>query len=111
MTPMELLQLTALVGAPLANALHWLVWRDWMAEGEQVTVIAVRGVTVTVAVPFMVESCTEVAVMLTVLLVVTAWAVKTPLVSMVPALDPQKTAVSKLVPVPLTVATQELVCP
>jgi len=32
-------------------------------------------------------------------------------VSMVPALDPQKTAVSKLVPVPLTVATQELVCP
>ena len=72
MAPMEVLQLTALVGEPLAKALHWLVCRDWIAVGVQDTVIAVSGVTVTVAVAFTVVSCTEVAVMVTVALVVTA---------------------------------------
>lgn len=111
MAPMEVLQFTAVVGEPLAKALHWLVWRDCTTVGEQLTVIADRGVTVTVAVAFMVESCTEVAVMLTEVLVVTDCAVKTPLASMTPALDPQYTAVLKLVPVPVTVAVQALVWP
>ena len=111
MAPMLVLQLTAVVGEPLAKALHWLVWRDCTTVGVQLTVMAVRGVTVTVAVAFMVESCTEVAVMLTEVLVVTDWAVNTPLASMMPALDPQYTAVLKLVPVPVTVAVQALVWP
>ena len=66
MTPIVLLQFTALVAEPLAKALHWLLCRDWMAAGVQVTVMVVSGVTVTVALAFMVEVCTEVAVMVTV---------------------------------------------
>lgn len=111
MAPMEALQLTALVGEPLARALHWLVWRDWMALGVQLTVIEVSGVTVTVALPVMVVVSTDVAVMVTLVLPVTAWAAKTPFWSMRPALEPQETAVLKLVPVPLTVAVHELVWP
>ena len=81
-----------------------------MVAGVQDTVIALTGVTVTVVLAFMVGSWTEVAVIVTVVLVVTDCAVKTPLTSTVPALDPQETAVSK-VPVPDTVAAQALSWP
>src|SRR5271166_3974623 len=110
-TPMLLLQFTAVVGAPLAKALHWLFCRDWMMVGVQETEIAETGVTVTVVLPFMVESWTDVAVIVTMVATVTACAVKTPLVSMLPALEPQETAVLKLVPVPVTVAVHWLVWP
>lgn len=110
MTPILLLQLTALVAEPLAKAVHWLLCRDWMAAGVHDTVMVVTGPTVTVALPFFVGSWTEVAVMVTVALPFTDWAVKTPLPSIVPALEPQETAVLR-VPLPVTVAVHWLVCP
>ncbi len=51
MLPILLLQFTRIVLEPFATALHWLLCRGWMAVGEQVTVIAVTGVTVTEVVP------------------------------------------------------------
>src|SRR5271165_275124 len=110
-TPIVLLQFTVVVGAPLAKALHWLFCRDWMMVGVQLTVIAETGVTVTVALAFLVESWIEVAVIVTMVATVTACAVNTPLASMLPALAPQETAVLKLVPVPVTVAVHWLVWP
>jgi hypothetical protein len=56
MAPMLALQFTALVAVPLAKALHVLFPRDWIVFGEQLTVIAVSGVTVTVALPVFVLS-------------------------------------------------------
>jgi len=91
--PMVAVQFTALVAVPLAKALHWLFCRDWMAVGVQLTVIAISGVTVTVALAFFVVSWIEVAVMVTVVLVFTACAVNTPLTSMLPALAPHETPV------------------
>jgi hypothetical protein len=78
--------------------------------GVQFTVMAVTGPTVTVAVAVLVVSCDEIAVTVTGVAAVTAWAVKTPLTSMLPALAAQVTVVMKL-PVPVTVATHSLVCP
>ena len=72
--------------------------------------MAVTGVTVMVAVPTLVESWDEAALIETVVLVFTAGAVNKPLLSMVPALAPQITEVVKL-PVPVTVDVQELVWP
>src|SRR5271166_193847 len=111
MTPMLLLQFTAVVGEPLAKALHWLFCRDWMMVGVQETEIAETVVTVTVALPFMVGSWTDVAVIVTMVATVTAWAVNTPFESMLPELDPHETAVLKLVPLPVTVAVHWLVWP
>lgn len=78
--------------------------------GEQVTVIAETGVTVRDAFPTLVESCTDDALIATVVLVFTAWAVNKPLTSIVPAEAPHDTAVLKL-PVPVTVTVHELVWP
>jgi hypothetical protein len=50
------LQFTALVAVPLAKAVQWLVCRDWMADGEQLIVMTLSGVTVTVALAFLVVS-------------------------------------------------------
>lgn len=107
---MLLLQFTALVGVPLAKALHWLFWRDWMIVGVQVTVMVVTGATAMVALAFLVVSWIEVAVIVTEAAALTDCAVNTPLASMVPALVPQETAVLKL-PVPVTVAVHWLVWP
>lgn len=68
-----------------------------------VTAMDVSGVTVTVTVPTFVVSWLEVAVTVTVVLVVTACAVNKPLPLMVPALVPHVTVESKL-PEPVTVA-------
>jgi hypothetical protein len=111
MTPRVVLQFTAAVGDPFAKAVHWLFCRDWMAAGVQVTLMAVTGPTVRVALASFVVSCTDVAVMVTFVEAVTGCAVKTPLPLIVPALDPQETAVLKLVPVPVTVAVHWLVWP
>src|SRR5664279_4532407 len=73
-----------------------------MAVGEQVTVMAVTGMTVMVAVPTLVVSSIEAALTETAVLAVTASAVNNPLASIVPALVPHETAVLKL-PVPVTV--------
>lgn len=81
-----------------------------MTAGEQLTVMAVKGVTVTVALPVFVVSCTDVAVMVTCVLVLTAWPVKTPFWVIVPTLVPHETALLK-VPVPVTVAVHWLVWP
>ena len=110
MVPMVLLQLTALVLVPFAEALHWLVCRGCITVGVHVTVIAVTGATVTVVLPLFVASWTEPALMVTVVLVVTTGAVNIPLASMLPEVDPQVTPVLKL-PVPVTVAAQLLVWP
>jgi hypothetical protein len=67
-------------------------------------------VTVTEVVPVFVLSWTEAALIETVVLAVTAGAVKTPFASIVPLLDPQLTAVLN-VPVPVTVAVHWLVWP
>jgi hypothetical protein len=56
MAPMLAVQFTALVAVPLAKAVHVLFPRDWIVLGEQLTVIAVSGVTVTVALPVFVLS-------------------------------------------------------
>jgi hypothetical protein len=66
-------------------------------------VIALSGVTVTVALPVLVVSCTDVAVMVTIVLVFTDCPVNTPFWSTVPALVPHETALLK-VPLPVTVA-------
>ena len=63
-----------------------------------------------VAFPTFVESWTDDALIETVVLVLTACAVNTPLASMVPSEAPHETTVLKL-PVPVTVAVQELVWP
>jgi hypothetical protein len=105
-----LLQFTRIVLDPFAMALHWLLCRGWIAVGEQVTLIAVTGVTVTEVVPVFVLSWTEAALIETVVLAVTAGAVKTPFTSMVPLLDPHVTTVLN-VPVPVTVAVHWLVWP
>jgi hypothetical protein len=68
----------------------------------------VTGVTVMVAFPTFVESWTDDALIETVVLVLTACAVNTPLASMVPSEAPHETTVLKL-PVPVTVAVHELV--
>jgi hypothetical protein len=72
--------------------------------------MAVTGMTVMVAVPTLVVSSIEAALTETAVLAVTASAVNNPLASIVPALVPHETAVLKL-PVPVTVAVQELVWP
>jgi hypothetical protein len=72
--------------------------------------MAVSGVTVTVALPVLVESWTDVAVIVTLVLVLTACPVKTPFWVIVPTLVPHETALLK-VPVPVTVAVHWLVCP
>jgi len=59
----------------------------------------------------MVESWTEVAVIVTMVATFTDWAVNTPFVSTVPALVPQETVVLKVVPLPVTVAVHWLVWP
>jgi hypothetical protein len=110
MVPISLLQFTRIVLDPLADAMHWLLCRGWIAVGEQVTVMAETGVTVTVAVPTFVLSWMEAALIETVVLEVTAGAEKTPLTSTVPVLDPHETPVLKL-PVPVTVAVHWLVWP
>jgi hypothetical protein len=110
MLPILLLQFTRIVFDPLATALHWLLCLGWIAVGEQLTVIAVTGVTVTEVVPVFVLSWTEAALIETVVLAVTAGAVKTPFASIVPLLEPQLTTVLN-VPVPVTVAVHWLVWP
>src|SRR5664279_385980 len=110
MVPMLLLQLTRVVLAPLARAMHWLLCRGWMTLGEQLTEMAVTGVTVTVAEPVFVASWVDVALTVTAVLAVTDSAVKTPFTSTLPAEAPHVTVVAKL-PVPVTVAVQELVWP
>jgi hypothetical protein len=61
-------------------------------------------------VPVFVLSWTEAALIETVVLAVTAGAVKTPFASIVPLLDPHETTVLN-VPVPVTVAVHWLVWP
>jgi len=102
------LQFTALVALPFAKAVHWLFCRDWIVPGVQFTVMAVNGVTVMVALPLLVVSWTDVAVMMTFVLPLTDCAVKTPFWSTVPALVPHETALLKL-PEPATVAVHWLV--
>ena len=109
-TPIELVQLTAVVMTPLAEAKHWLVCNDWMMVGVQETEMAVTGVTVMVTEAFLELSWLETAVMVFWVVTVTAWAVKRPLVSMVPALVPYVTPVAKL-PLPVTAAVHWLVWP
>jgi hypothetical protein len=72
--------------------------------------MAVKGVTVSVALPVLVVSCTDVAVIVTLVLLLTACPVKTPFWSIDPALVPHDTALLKL-PVPVTVAVHWLVWP
>ena len=72
--------------------------------------IAVTGVTVTVALPVFVVSWIDVAVIVTGVPTFTDCAVKTPFWSTVPALVPHDTALLKM-PVPVTVAVHWLVCP
>jgi len=98
---------------PETVAEHWLVCPDWTVEGEQVTftdVIVEDGFTVTVAVPDLVVSCDEVAVMVTVVAEETVGAVNMPEVVIVPALAVHVTAELKL-PVPVTDAEHWLVWP
>jgi len=98
---------------PVTVAEHWLVWLDWMVEGEHATVTDVMvpaGVTVTIAVPDFVASCVAVAVIVTAVLVATTWAVNRPAAEIVPAFALQVTAELKF-PVPVTVAEHWLVWP
>src|SRR5215472_2884811 len=81
-----------------------------MTDGVQVTLIAVTGVTVTLAVAVFVVSWLETAVIVAVVLTFTGGPVRTPLVSMEPMLAPHVTDVLN-VPVPVTVAVHWLVCP
>lgn len=81
-----------------------------MVAGAHDTTMAVTGLTVTVNVPFLVVSWLEMAVTVTVVDAFTAWAVKSPLASIDPALVPQVTVEMKL-PVPVTVAVHWLVWP
>jgi hypothetical protein len=102
------LQFTALVALPFAKAVHWLFCRDWIVPGVQLTVMAVNGVTVTVALPLRVVVWIDVAVIVTLVLALTDCAVKAPFWSTVPALVPHETALLKL-PEPVTVAVHWLV--
>jgi hypothetical protein len=70
---------------PWTAAVHWLVWPDWMVAGKQdalTDMIVEAAVTVTVAEPDLVTSCTEVAVIVTGPAVV--GAVKRPVDEIVP---------------------------
>lgn len=85
-TPMVLVQFTAVVILPLAMAVHWLLCSDWMVVGVQLTVMAVTGFAVSVAVAVLVASWLEMTVMVTCVAVLTGGAVYRPLVSMEPML-------------------------
>ena len=78
--------------------------------GVQLTEMAVTGLTVRMAVAFWEVSWLEMAVTVTWVLAVTAWAVNSPVASMVPALAAQVTVLMKL-PVPVTVAVHWLYWP
>jgi hypothetical protein len=93
---------------------HWLVWPVCRLAGLQVVVtpviVGAGGFTVIVADPDFVESCTDVAVIVACVAVITVGAVKTPEAVIVPALADQVTVELKL-PVPCIVGVHWLVCP
>ena len=92
-TPIVLLQVTVLVETPLAVAEQRLFCSDWITVGVQVTEMLVTGVTVRRAVAVLLVSWFAMAVIVTCVLAVTAWAVNNPVESMVPELVPQVTEV------------------
>jgi hypothetical protein len=94
------------VPVPLTVAEHWLCRPVWIGSGEQLTemeLIVPAAVTEMLAVPCLLESCTDVAVTVSVDGEVTEGAVNIPELSTVPALAVQVTAVFALL-VPPTIA-------
>lgn len=113
--PRVALHVTALLKlpVPVTVAEHWLVWLDWIVEGEHITVTEVivpDGFTVTVVMPDLDVSCDEVAVMVTGVVEGTIGALKTPEAVIEPPLAIHVTPELKL-PVPVTDAEHWLVWP